>query len=139
MIRPEAPRRDGCVRRPNLSPFALNVLLLRVPPSPPSSHRIASSRSRSGSPSSGRNPPAPRQAYCECTEPGGSPLSGPGAAAAGSLLRSPSPEGPLSPRWPSAAAAHGARLGQGLQLQAVTTATGSDAHQSLLPLCAVEG
>lgn len=72
------------------------------------SHRTASSRSRSGSPSSGRSPPAPRQACCGCIPPGGSPLSGPRAAAAGSLLRSPSPECPLSPPWPSAAATHGA-------------------------------
>lgn len=74
-------------------------------------HRTASSRSHSGSPSSGRNPPAPRRACCECTEPGSSPLSGPGAAAAGSWLRSTSPESPSSPLWPSPAATHGAHLG----------------------------
>lgn len=45
-----------------------------TPPAPCPPHRIASSRSRSSNPSSGRSPPAPRRACCGCTAPGPSPL-----------------------------------------------------------------
>lgn len=46
----------------------------RHPTCPMAPHRIASSRSRSSSPSSGRSPPAPRRACCGCRAPRPSPL-----------------------------------------------------------------
>lgn len=93
-------------------------------PPAPSPHRIASSRSRSSSPSSGRSPPAPRRACCGCRAPGPSPLGGRAAAAAGPWLRGPCPVPALCPHCGPSAAHGAARPG--------TAAAGSVALRPLL-------
>lgn len=82
-------------------------------------HRIASSHSHSGSPCSGRNPPAPRQAGCKFGGTGGSSLWTTVKAAAGPSLccHLPMQVSSRSPRRPSTAAVHSSWLGLALFAQ----------------------